>query len=252
MPDVQLLTRTLKQGDHGLDVEGAHRTILRYLDARDNGRRLALFNSKPASVRQEAGKAFFNDVVRVRKLEGFDSKRIFGQQFWNHLSRQGWPDQRALRLLADYIDAHQRPPLVFPVPQGEMGRVCQGLHETAGIKHNWAIDFCCPDGTTIVAVEVGTVTYLSGHPPSADTYDSQGIFGWSLHFKTPLGYEYYVTHLGQRFVTRGEHLEAGDTIGKVGDQRYRPDHVHYGVTSPHGDADAKKRIEAISLAPRID
>jgi hypothetical protein len=46
-------------------------------------------------------------------------------------------------------------------------------------------------------------------------------------------------------------VEAGDTLGRVGDQVFRPDHVHYGVTSSLGSADAKKRIIAVSKAPRI-
>ena len=43
----------------------------------------------------------------------------------------------------------------------------------------------------------------------------------------------------------------GHVIGWVGDQEFRPDHIHGGVTSPKGEADAKAKIEAVADAPRI-
>ena len=46
-------------------------------------------------------------------------------------------------------------------------------------------------------------------------------------------------------------VKAGDLIGYVGDQRYRPDHLHLGVHSPKGAADAKARIRAVANAPRV-
>ena len=49
----------------------------------------------------------------------------------------------------------------------------------------------------------------------------------------------------------GQHVQAGDLLGFVGDQRYRSDHAHIGVTSPKGEADAKARITAVSKAPRV-
>ena len=68
-------------------------------------------------------------------------------------------------------------------------------------------------------------------------------------------------HLGEATPDGVQHLLAradwdaeavrDDLIGYVGDQRYRSDHLHLGVTSPHGEADAKKRIQAVAAAPRV-
>jgi hypothetical protein len=46
-------------------------------------------------------------------------------------------------------------------------------------------------------------------------------------------------------------VQAGDLIGFVGDQRFRADHLHLGVNSPKGEADAKARIKQVSAAPRV-
>jgi hypothetical protein len=64
---------------------------------------------------------------------------------------------------------------------------------------------------------------------------------------------YYITHQGRRYPTLrvGMKVQAGDLIGFVGDQRFRPDHAHVGVRSPKSEADAKARITAVSKAPRV-
>jgi hypothetical protein len=46
-------------------------------------------------------------------------------------------------------------------------------------------------------------------------------------------------------------VQAGDLLGFVGDQRFRPDHTHYAVHSPKSEADAKAHITAVSKAPRV-
>lgn len=247
-----LLTRTLNQGKVGDDVFGSHRSVARLLDAHDHGHRLADLEDNSPAAKRTFGPAFKIDVNKARKAMGFKATGLVDQTLWAALMKGGWPDARAIELMNSYIDAHPALTLCFPVPLGEMGTVCQGIHETAGLDGNMAIDFCSPPGTHIVAVEAGTVTKLSGHNPNDDTWDSQGVFGWTVHFRTPSGYRYFVTHLGIRTVSLGQKLEMGQTLGRVGDQKFRPDHCHYGVTSPISTTDAKKRITAVSRAPRVD
>lgn len=247
-----LLTRTLKQGDVGDDVYGVHRSVARLLDAHDHGNRLAQLENNSPAAKRTFGPAFKIDVNKARKAMGFRATGVVDQPFWAALVRGGWPDARAIELMNSYIDNHPAQTLCYPVPLGEMATVCQGLHQTAGLDGNWAIDFCSPPLAHIVAVEAGTVYKLSGHPPTQDTWDSQGVFGWTVYFRTQSGYRYFVTHLGYRDVRLNQRVEVGDILGRVGDQHYRPDHCHYGVTSPLGSVDAKKRITAVSKAPRIE
>jgi hypothetical protein len=248
-----LLTRTLRLGSVGDDVYGSRRTVCRMLDAGDHGHRLKELETKKPSVKRTFGPFFVKDVNKARKLMGFRQTGSVDQQFWNALVRGGWPDARAIELMNSYIDHHPHTALCYPVPMGEPAGVCQGLHQTAGIPGNWAIDFCAHPRTTVVAVEAGVITKLSGHDPNDDTWDNQGVYGWSVHFRTGTGYAYYLTHLGFRPSTLyvGLGVEVGDTLGRVGDQHFRPDHIHYGVSSPLGATDARQRITAVSKAPRI-
>ena len=250
-----LLTRVLREGvTPGDDIYGVKRSVCRALDAHDSGHRLAALEADEPLAKRTYGPFFKKQVNQCRKVMGFKQTGIVDQPFWSALVRGGWPDARAIQLMNDYIDAHPAHSLCYPVPMGEVAGVCQGLHPTAGLDGNWAIDFCCAPLTTIVAVETGVITKLSGKSPSQDTWDSSGVFGWSIHFRTKEGYRYFVTHLGSRArgIKVGMRYEVGDTIGRVGDQHFRPDHVHYGVSSPISTADAKKRITAVSRAPRIE
>jgi hypothetical protein len=58
--------------------------------------------------------------------------------------------------------------------------LCQGLHQTSGLEGNWTIDLCVAPKTLVLACEAGTVTRLSGHPPSEDTWDAAGTFSWTV------------------------------------------------------------------------
>jgi murein DD-endopeptidase MepM/ murein hydrolase activator NlpD len=158
-------------------------------------------------------------------------------------------DALALKYVRD--DALKR---VYPHPLGALSEVCQGLHPTAGLYGNWAIDFCAPGGTKVLAVENATITKLSGRDPASGANQTIGIFGWSIHYETPEGYRYFSTHYGSRSPLQvGQHVDAGQVVGTVGhwpgDESRS--HTHLGVTSPLGTADAKKRITDISTATKI-
>ena len=144
-------------------------------------------------------------------------------------------------------------PLVYPIANPDIHVVVGGLHETDGLPGYWALDFICKAGAGICSPEAGTVTRFSGHDPSDDHADSIGAYGWSTYITTPGAYVYFITHQGRRDPTLrvGQHVQAGDLIGYVGDQRFRPDHTHIGVHSPKGTADAKARITSVSRAPRV-
>lgn len=161
----------------------------------------------------------------------------------------------AMALLHEVEASLQTPvlPMVYPVANADLKVFTGGLHETDGLPGYWAIDFICKAGAGIVAVENGTITRFSGHDPSDDHADSIGAYGWSTYFRTSAGYTYYLTHQGRRYPTLrvGMNVKAGDLLGYVGDQRFRPDHVHYAVHSPKSEADAKVRITEVSRAPRV-
>lgn len=149
--------------------------------------------------------------------------------------------------------APPRPRLVFPIADPDAHVFVGGLHETGGLPGYWALDFICKAGSGVVAPERATVTRFSGHDPNDDRADSIGVFGWTTYLVTPTGYQWFLTHQGARLPTLkvGQRVEAGDLLGFVGNQRFRPDHLHAGVSSPKGAADAKRHVTAVSKAPRV-
>ena len=142
----------------------------------------------------------------------------------------------------------------YPHPVGALSEVCQDLHQTDGLLGNWAIDFCAPGGTKVVAVERATIKKLSGHDPAEGADNTIGIFGWSIHYETADGYRYFSTHYGARAnLSVGQIVDVGQVVGTVGHWPGNPprSHTHLGVTSPLGTADAKKRITFIKNCPRV-
>lgn len=143
--------------------------------------------------------------------------------------------------------------LCHPIPAGVSVRIGD-LHPTAGLIGNWALDFICKGGTKVLAVEHARITKLSGLDPALGSEDEVGIFGWSVHYETPKGYRYFTTHYGTRaalFV--GQQVDAGQVLGTVGHWPNDPgrSHLHQGVTSPLGTADAKKKMLSIAAAQRV-
>lgn len=142
----------------------------------------------------------------------------------------------------------------YPHPLTSTSSVCQGLHATDGLVGNWAIDFCAPGGTKVLAVERAKITKLSGRDPALGADQAIGIFGWSIHYETPEGYRYFTTHYGTRSpLSIGQIVDVGDVLGTVGAWPGDPgrSHTHIGVTSPLGVADARQRITTIANAPRV-
>lgn len=182
----------------------------------------------------------------LRKTEHGYKEGGGGGVHWQNAQRK----ERAL--MADLLKASTLE-LVYPIANPDFTVIEGGLHETAGVNGNWSIDFICKAGLGIVAVEDATITRFSGNDPSDDGADAQGVYGWSTWYQTAAGYRYFATHQGRRYPTLrvGNRVQAGDLIGFVGDQRFRPDHLHLGVTSPKGEADAKARIQAVARAPRV-
>lgn len=101
------LTRTLTQGDIGLDVEGARRALIRYLRTGTLGE----FNAKPDSERQTFDKWAVAHTKSAQKRLGLPADGQLGPQTEAALRKAHAFDA----LADDLIDAHNtRPKLVQP------------------------------------------------------------------------------------------------------------------------------------------
>ena len=148
-----------------------------------------------------------------------------------------------------------QPPLCYPHPAnlGLHRPPASDLHETGGLPGNWALDFMAPGGTPILAPQAGTITRLSGHPPSDGVIGSD-VFGWSLYLTTAPGkIVYFCTHMQDRAVKVGQKVKLGQLLGHVGHWPHDPgrSHTHLGVTHPAGYKAAIARIQAVRKAPML-
>jgi hypothetical protein len=144
--------------------------------------------------------------------------------------------------------------MCYPHPEWALSQVCQGPHQTDGLPWtNWAIDFCAPGGTPVLAVERATITRLSGHDPNYPPNNAIGIWGWSIYYETADGGTYFSTHYGSRSVKLGQVVEVGTPIGLVGSWPGNPSrsHTHLGYSHPKGSAYAKAHILEVANAPRF-
>jgi hypothetical protein len=145
--------------------------------------------------------------------------------------------------------------LVYPHPSTWHGPAPprSDLHVTAGIPHNWALDFMCMGGTRFIAPEACTITRLSGHNP-AEGEVAPGIYGWNIYLTTSSGIEYFATHLENRIDELLNHrVTAGCILGHSGHWPHDPgrSHLHMGVTHPGGEQAAKDHICAVASAARV-
>jgi len=193
------------------------------------------------------------DRQRLAKLARAESLLRKTEKGYSPTGTYWKPAMALLEEVQKDLRAPVRPKLVFPVAGPDNNVFVGGLHETSGLSGNWALDFICKAGLGIVAPEAGIITRFSGHDPADDEADRTGVYGWTTYLETPAEYTYFITHQGRRYPTLrvGQHVQPGDLLGFVGDQRFRPDHAHIGVTSPKGEADAKARITSVSKAPRV-
>lgn len=245
------LPRVVKTGAVGLDVAAHKRAVYRYLEVEGG---LAGWLRARELTRRTFGPYFATHVRRARAALGLPAGALVDRPLYAALRREHAYDALADHLLEEYLAAHPIVTLVYPHELGARSGVCQGLHPTAGLLGNWAIDFCAPGGTRVLAVEAGKVVKLSGHDPRLGDVDpGSGIYGWSIHYESPKGYRWFSTHYGTRIVELGEALVAGAVLGTVGSWPNDPgrSHTHLGVTSPLGSADAKRRITLVANATRV-
>lgn len=215
------------------------------------GMSIRTYEALPRPIRERYGFRKQDAVLKVRKKYGLGTSKFYTRDVHTILNSLNAFDALAVARITAWQPPPPPPQIVFPFGKGTTCSICQEWHETAGLPGNWAFDFCAAPGTAILAPERMTLLRLSGHPPSDDSADAAGIFGWSQHFQAASGYHVFVTHEGSRDTDVGQTFVAGQIIGRVGDQRYRPDHTHIGYTSPKGEWDARNRINTVAHSPRV-
>ncbi len=242
-----VLTRTLKVGCVGKDVEACKRAVYRYLHA--GGQWNTFVRSAPV-VRRTYGVFFRTAVKHAQARLRLPQTGTICPRTYAALRQAHAFDALADDLLRAY-QSSTRPKVCYPHPAGQ-GGTYGPLHPTEGLPGNWAVDFMAAGGTPVLASFDGRVTRFSGHDPASGVIGGD-IFGWSIYLEAKDGRTAFITHLGSRSCTVGQTVRCGHMIGTVGHWPHDPgrSHTHEGISSPFGSADAKQRILDIARAAKL-
>jgi murein DD-endopeptidase MepM/ murein hydrolase activator NlpD len=144
----------------------------------------------------------------------------------------------------------------FPVQPPEY---CNYTGYKQGDHHDYpASDIFAPFGTPVIAVSDGTVEWISKEDmwdPSQDDPATRG--GIAIALRGDDNVRYYYAHLS-RFVhgiKLGMRLKAGQIIGyvgKSGNARFTPPHLHFGISEPTAPDDWQTRRGQIWPGPYLD
>jgi murein DD-endopeptidase MepM/ murein hydrolase activator NlpD len=242
-------TRRLVRNERGPDVEGIGRALC-HAGLLMN---IRLFHRMPKRWKRTYGARKRAAVNEIRRTLGMSTSGVYDERVHLWLRSRGKQmdghfDAYGINLMLSF-----QPKIVHPLAAGPEVTICQSFHETGGLLGNIAIDFCSRIGTPVVAVVDAKIEALTGSPPAQDVDDPGGVYGWSIHYSSSGGYRWFLTHLGKRSpgLSEGDRVLAGELLGWLGDQEFRLDHIHEGVTSPLGKKDAQKMIDLVSKAPRV-
>jgi murein DD-endopeptidase MepM/ murein hydrolase activator NlpD len=170
-------------------------------------------------------------------------------------------DATAQDLIRDEYKAAHPPPkpmpsMVYPHDKDFHSYSGGYVHQTGGIRGNYALDFLAGPETPVLAPEAGVITRLSGHDPATGLHGSnRDVFGWSIYMRVPLRGFYYSTHYGRVIVHEGQQVRAGQVVGYVGRWPYDTprSHTHLGYTSfSYVPWVSRNRIRAVAASPRVD
>jgi peptidoglycan LD-endopeptidase LytH len=125
------------------------------------------------------------------------------------------------------------PSLAFPVNKKDEPRIMSlwGVERDAGARSHEGIDIQARKLTPAIAAADGRITRVT-----------ENNLGGKVVFLRPKGQNYnlYYAHLDQQLVRDGESVNAGDTIGLIGNTgnaRTTPAHLHFGIYASGGAID---------------
>lgn len=137
------------------------------------------------------------------------------------------------------------PSLVFPVTSKVKSNVGSfwGAGRDAGTRKHEGIDIFAPKRTPVVAAAKGTVTGVN-----------ENNLGGKVVWLRPTNKDYtlYYAHLDEQIAQPGQMVEAGDTLGLVGNTgnaMTTAPHLHFGIYTSNGAVDPFPFVDPIIKSP---
>lgn len=200
------------------------------LEERDSRIYRSLFEAEPIpSGVREGG---FGGVERYSHLEDFDNSEILIDatrnidQLENQLQVLSNSFEEVKDLALKKEEKLSSIPAIQPVDNDGLSRIASGfgrrVHPIYGtVQHHDGLDF---------AASRGTAVYATGDGKVVKTEKSQRGYGNKVLIDHGFGYETLYAHLYEIEVQRGEKVQRGELIGKVGSTGMSSaPHLHYEV-----------------------
>ncbi|UCF21497.1 MAG: peptidoglycan DD-metalloendopeptidase family protein [Gemmatimonadota bacterium] len=136
-----------------------------------------------------------------------------------------------------------KPSLRFPVFGRDATAIGSryGDSREGGRRHHEGLDIFAPRGTPVIAAAAGVVRSTRNN----------NLGGKVVWLRDDFGRTHYYAHLDSQAVRRGERLQAGDTLGYVGNTgnaRTTPPHLHFGLYS-RGSFDPYPALQQQATTP---
>lgn len=208
--------------------------------------------------------------VRITVTPGSDSKKELYTQVWEKTgsepkligSADAGPDtlaydiekdgQYIIRIEADKpeqtytVMISTGPSLFFPINKSDKPRMSSfwGASRDNGTRSHEGIDIVAKKYTPVVAVADGYILSVK----------NGGLGGKTISLRPHnKDYSVYYAHLDQQFVTEGQQVFAGDTLGLVGNTGNAAKtvpHLHFGIYSMNGAIDPLAFIQENNEQPK--
>jgi murein DD-endopeptidase MepM/ murein hydrolase activator NlpD len=204
--------------------------VLKDLQDRDDNIYRVIFEAEPiASSVREAG---FGGIDRYKPLEGYENSELMisTTKKLDLLTKQMYIQSKSFDEVVDLAkrksDLLASLPAIQPISNKKLRRMASGfgyrihpIYKTT--KMHTGIDFTAPTGTEIYATGNGTVQKV--------VYSRRG-YGTHVIINHGFGYQTLYGHLSKSLVRRGQKVNRGDVIGKVGSSgTSTAPHLHYEV-----------------------
>lgn len=211
------LTRTLKEGMRGKDVQAVRRACLK-------------FNGEPASSLTTAEQRTFGPgmtqlVKRAQDQAAMSKSGVVGPKLMGALRRAGSFDLYGEQLLEQYAQEHpkKKVPALGPVQPGGVSLLNMSLtHPTSSIPLFPAVDTAWGGG--------GGVTVIAPEDCVVDTKDTSSSPGEAVYLKGLSTLRFWIGHLNRDWPL-GHRFKKGDEIGTTLPIPGQSDHAHWGVNA---------------------
>lgn len=204
--------------------------VLKDLQDRDDNIYRVVFEAEPiSSTVREAG---FGGIDRYKKLEGYEYSDLMVSttKKLDRLTKQMYIQSKSFDEIVDLARNKSEMlasiPAIQPISNKNLKRMASGfgyrihpIYKTTKFHHG--IDFTAPTGTDVYATGNGKVVKVD--------YSKRG-YGTHVIISHGFGYRTIYGHLSKILVRRGQQVNRGDVIGKVGSTgTSTAPHLHYEV-----------------------